>query len=161
MLTTTKFYRLSLYKNHLKQNINIFSIEVIRSVEWLNCFFFINKSYNFVIYLVFIFLVYFTKCCQSMSWFYLQKIRNQLEEKRSKSNSGGLCKYHMTSQTSINVNWKIQQASMLCKRNMSSQICCTKKFLDEHSNMLELVQWVFLPWGTQENWSPNSFAYGQ
>ena len=39
----------------------------------------------------------------------------------------------------------------LCEPNMSSQICCTKVCLDGHFNMLELVQWGFLSWDTQEN----------
>ena len=49
MLKTTKVYRWYLNKNPLKQKINIFSIQAIRSAEWLNCLF-IFKSYNFVFY---------------------------------------------------------------------------------------------------------------
>ena len=60
-------------------------------------------------------------------------------------NSGCLCECHMLSQNSINVNWEIQHASMLCKPNMSFQICCTKVCLDGHSNMLKLVHEVFYP----------------
>ena len=53
------------------------------------------------------FLVYFIKTC-----FYLQKIQNQLEakKKKSKKNTGGLCEFHMFSQTSISVYWEIQHA---------------------------------------------------
>ena len=43
--------------------------------------FFIFKSYRFLIYLVSIFLVYFTKCYRNIARFYLQKIQNQLEAK--------------------------------------------------------------------------------
>ena len=53
--------------------------------------------------------------------FYLQKIQNQLEAKRSKGNTGGLCEYHMLSQTSININWEIQQT--VCFAN---QTCLLK-----------------------------------
>ena len=70
----------------------------------------IFKLYSFVIYLVSIFLAYFTKCCRSTAWFYLQKTQNQLEATKSKTNSGGLYKYHMLTQASINVNWEIQHA---------------------------------------------------
>ena len=78
-----------------------------------------------------------------MAWSYLQKIQNQLEAKRSKRNSGGLCGCHTLSQTFIIVNWEIQQTCMLCKPNMSSQICCTKVCLDGHSNILDLVPMRF------------------
>ena len=54
-----------------------------------------------------------------------------------------MCECHMLSQPSINVNREIQQGSMLCTPNMSAQICCTKVWLDGHSNMLELVRWEF------------------
>ena len=74
---------------------------------------------------------------------WLHKVQNQSEPKVSKRNIGILCKCHIFSQTSINVNWEIQQASMLCKPNTSSQICCIKVWLDELLNMLELVQWGF------------------
>ena len=52
---------------------------------------------------------------------YLQKIQNQLEAKINKRSSGGLCERHMLSQISINVNWEIQWASMLCKPNMQHE----------------------------------------
>ena len=116
--------------------------------------------YNFLICFASIFLVYFTKCYRSMVWFYLQKIQNQLKGKRNIRNNSGLCKCSISSQTSINVNWEIQHVSMLCKPNISSQICCTKVCLDGHSNMLELDQWGFLSWCTQKILSPSSFAYG-
>ena len=80
-----------------------------------------------------------------MAWSYLQKIQNQLEAKRSKRNSGGLCGCHTLSQTFIIVNWEIQQTCMLCKPSMSSQICCTKVCLDGHSNMLNWFNEVFYP----------------
>ena len=79
---------------------------------------------------------------------------------KSKRNTGGLCEWHMLSQTSININWEIQQASLHCTPNMSSQPCCTKVWLNGHSYMLELVQWSFLSWGMQKNLSPNFIAYG-
>ena len=53
---------------------------------------------------------------------------------RGKRNSGGFCECHILSQTSINFNWEIQQTSILCKQNISSHICCTKMYLDGHSN---------------------------
>ena len=81
--------------------------------------------------------------------------------KKKQKNSGGLCEFHMLSHTSNNVNLEIQQASMLCKSIMSSHICCTKVCLNGHSNMLELVQRGFLPWGMQKNLSHTYFAYGQ
>ena len=67
----------------------------------------------------------------------------------------------MLSQTSINVNWEIQKASMFFIPKMSSQICCTNVWMDRHFNLLELVQWGFLCWGTQKNLSPSSFNYRQ
>ena len=141
MLATTKVYRRSLHKNSLKQNTllkhyykHFFLLKLLEVLsDWTV---FILKSYHFVIYLVSIFLVYLTKCCQSMAWFYLQKIQIQLLDKRSKRNTGGLHKCHMLSQTSITVNWEILQANMLCT---------PKEWLDEHSNMLEMVQWGFYP----------------
>ena len=123
--------------------------------------FLILKLINFVIYVVSIFLEYFTKCWLSIARFYLLNILNQLVAIGSKRKSGVLCNCRMLSQTSINVNWDIQQVSMLYKPNMSSQIWCTKVCLNGYSNILELVQWSFLSWGTQENLSPSCFPYGQ
>ena len=99
-----------------------------------------NKSYNFVTYLVPIFT------------------ERKFKINKRKRNSGGLCECHMFLQTFINVNWE-KLASMLCKPNMSSQICCTNVCLDGHSNMLELFQGVFISWGTKEKLSPSSLAY--
>ena len=67
----------------------------------------------------------------------------------------------MLSQTSINVNWEIQKASMLFTPKISSQIFCTNVWLDRHFNMLELAQCGFLSWGTQKNLSTSSFVYRQ
>ena len=60
-------------------------------------------------------------------------IENQLETKRRKRNSGGLWECHMLSQTSINVNWEIQQASMLCKplKYAAQNITATEKDINE------------------------------
>ena len=65
-------------------------------------------------------LVYFTTCCRSMAWFYLQKVLNHLGGKISKINvlHWWFLQIHMLSHTSININWAIQQVSMLCKHNM-------------------------------------------
>ena len=88
---------------------------------------------------------------------------NQLGAKirKGRCNTDSLCECHMLSQISISVNWEIQQASMICKPNISSRICCTKACPNEHSNMLELGQWGFLSWGMQKNLSSSSVAYGQ
>ena len=61
-------------------------------------------------------------------------------------------------QTNTNVNWEIQPASILCKLKLSFQIFCTKVCLDGYSNMLELVQWGFIFWGTHEYLSPFFFV---
>ena len=64
---------------------------------------------------------------------------------RGKKNAKGtvvICvNAHLLSRTYINVNWVIQQASMLCK---SSKRCCIKVCINGHSNMMELVEWGFL-----------------
>ena len=137
--------------------INFLYNEAIRSVELLNCFF-IFKSYNSVSVLCSI----LQNAADVWLGFTYKKNQNQLDTKRRKRNSDGLCKSHMLSQTSIIVDLEIQQASMLLwKPSISSQICCTKVFLDGYSNMLKLVQRGFLFWGTQNSLLPSSFTYGQ
>ena len=103
---------------------------------------FIFKSYNFVIYLVATFLVYFIKFCLSMACFQLQKIKNLLGKKRRKS-SGGLSECYMLSQYSININSEIQQASKLCNQT------CFLKFAAQKRS------WMDIP--TIWNWSNEVF----
>ena len=80
-----------------------------------------------------IFLVYFTKCCRSMAWFYQQKIQNQLETKRIKRNGGGLCECH--------------KLPLMSFRKYNMPACFANHVL---SNKLHNSAWLHIP--TCWNW---------
>ena len=119
--------------------------------------FFFNSNH---IILLSIFYLYFWSILQNdaeVCFFYLQKIKNQLEAK-------------VTLVVCVNTTCCHKLPYMLIGKYNRQHALQTKHVLsntlhksvpDGHSNMLEFGQWGILFWCSQKNLSPSSFAYGQ
>ena len=103
---------------------------------------FIFQSYNFVIYLVSIFLDYFTQFFQSIVLFYLLKIKKMNWRKKEAKWTVGVCVNAHVVKTFINVNWEVQHVSTLYKHVLSN--CYTKVCLNGQSNGIGSMKFLVL-----------------